>query len=1222
MTISRRSYGLSKGHHTTFFCALLPLVLATTHAEGLHKSNTSSTSLSHDWQKIHKTINSLGLDAKTQPPTTPPTPPTTPPTPPTTPPTTPAAPPTTPAAPPAPTPVPQKMVLAYKAQVGQSKKVTTRVTFTIPDEAGVKHTLDIVYKDTVNYTAVTPEGNITYESKTESLERTADGMKIPVSPEELEGKEITTINASGVLVAYKEEGKKADPEETEADREKDRKRTGRLFHAGQVLFPATAVGPGDKWTIAVQENEKLGVVAAAANFELLAFEDKNGIPSAKIKIDYVETKSDKPVRCTGTVWVERSSGDDVTTENAIDNIPDDVAPPTAKIQAQRESGGPLPNSPTVTPGSTPTVPKEKSIDEVVKDFEKKTGVITLYRKKEQGKDTLYAELTEAQLGKLIMLQTTAASGTGQQIQTGDVIDDFVFKFTKSPDDKIYMTVPNYNIRVDKSKPVAKAFERSFVQESYVQSFKIEAKQAERKSYLIDLSELFRGDFTGVIAAFSGPPMGGIFGLGGPAPMGLDREKTYITDLKNFPENLVVTTQYHFVRGGRPTGGGVLPDSRSAPIKVDFNLAFIPENSGYIPRLADSRIGYFTVDFLDVSDDNLTQFDKHYVTRWDLRKKNPKAALSEPIKPIVFWIDNGTPLEYRKSLQDGILYWNKAFEKVGFKDAIVVKQMPDKPDPKDVEKGLVPTDTADMRFNVCRWVVNSGPNEALAVAYFRNNPITGEMVNASISVGAAWASVAKGERREFVNPEKYLDQVFEDASGITNKKFKTELETAFPNVKDQLNYLRNAKKCKLATMRQSDAWIGYEAMRSAADQAGIPGISSKEYTDQLLKETVAHEMGHILGLRHNFVASTEATMAQLGNASYVNTKGSTASLMDYNPFNIAALGKQSVPFYTPTIGSYDYWAIEYGYTPYNWSKNPQEEKSELAKIARRSNEPGHAYESDETVFAAFDPYVNQYDFSAEPLDYAEKQIGLSEKLLKTIEARTPKSGESFARFRTVFYQLAGLRVRGSATAIGYIGGQRLGTNHRNDPNEKPVLVPVSTAEQKRAIDLIAQNIFAPSAFNYPSRYYQKLGWDAFNELPDENLVRDRFARLQRVFLLTVMSPDTLSKVTNNEFKRPEDALTLPYLFHTVGNNVWAELNTGGSVSSLRRDLQRSHLDVLIALALRGNGTGDAQMLARLALQNYQAKLAHPKNNTDELTRLHYADSLQRIKRALEAKQIAP
>ena len=330
---------------------------------------------------------------------------------------------------------------------------------------------------------------------------------------------------------------------------------------------------------------------------------------------------------------------------------------------------------------------------------------------------------------------------------------------------------------------------------------------------------------------------------------MDRDKTFVGAIKNFPENLVVETNYHFTSSGRGGGGGgiasllgggagdQLADPRSIPFKAVYTVFPLPTENGYVPRLADPRVGYFLTDFQEYNDDSREDVMTRYIYRWDMRKKDPSAALSEPVKPIVFWMDNAIPTEYRDWVKEGLQMWNKAFEKVGIKDAIVVNQMPDNAD----------WDHADMRYNTIRWV--ESPNSGYAVAQFRVNPLTGQILNANITVDANFTRYIKEERRERVNPANFFEE---------------------PSPEAIADALKHPFRCEFGTGMVEQGWFGREAVSAFAQEYGI--VNDKEYLHEYLREVVGHEMGHLMGLRHNFIASTYHTAEELKDAKLLTETG--------------------------------------------------------------------------------------------------------------------------------------------------------------------------------------------------------------------------------------------------------------------------------------------------------------------------------------------------------------
>ncbi len=1070
-----------------------------------------------------------------------------------------------------------KVTLTCKAKTGQVVRFKSEGTLNL-DAGGRKITLDIQETDKVTVSDVTSAGNITMDHELESSEVTVDGRKAP-SPDPAKTKTTITVRPDGSLAAYKYAG--------EAEQGK---LGARIYRASHPVFTDKALGAGDKWSHEFKADPDLNVLAAKADYEVVGFETVGGADTVKIKVAYQETDASPPLTLNGTFWVEKASGGLIVADYDIENVVlgggDQGPAASGHFRDERISGSllgnakPGDNKPGTKPGSEakPEPKKDKTIDETVKDYEKLPGLFTLYRKHEAGRDTIYLEIKEDQLDKLMMMEVTASTGSAGGIVAGNPLNDLVFKFSKVQDDRLLLVTPNISFRADGQKPIARAVQRSFA-DGYLDSYKIEAKQPERKSLLINVSDLFRGDIANFATQIPGYT--------------LDREKTYVASIKSFPENLVVETAYHFTGNGRG-GEDTLADPRSLPFRVVYTLFALPDN-GYRPRLADPRVGYFTTDHQDFTVDGRDDEMVHYILRWQMEKADPKAALSPPKKPIVFWLDNAIPTEYRDAVRDGILYWNKAFLKLGIQDAIVVKQMPDNAD----------WDHADMRYNTIRWVTS--PSSGYAVALFRSNPITGQILNANITVDANLVRYTKLERTHVVDPASYFQDPPFDPNAL------------------------NTRRCEMAAGKMEQAWFGQLAL----EMLNPPGIGLDEltYTQAFLRDVVSHEMGHCLGLRHNFIASTYHTMEELKDPKLLAETGITASVMDYNPFNICAIKNKGVAYWTQTIGPYDIWAIQYGYTPIE-AHTSEGELYKLSAIASRCNEPGHAYQSDE-VADQFDPEVTRFDLGRDPLAYWARTIQISRHLMLHLAEREPKQGESYWRFTQDFNRLLGLYSRGAAVSSRYIGGLYLNRNHRGDPGEKPTLQPVPAEQQKQALHILTTYIFAQNALTLPPSYYGKLTGDPFGGFDISGLlggissqefpVRDQIASVQRAALQRVFSPVVLRRIVNNEYKigDPNKALTLPTVFHTVGGAVWSELDTRQNIPSLRRQLQRTYLDTMIAMVVNptSNAPEDAKMLAWDQLRQLKARIATAQQaRHDEYTRIHLDESLMRISRALEARQV--
>ncbi|MFM7321048.1 MAG: zinc-dependent metalloprotease, partial [Armatimonadota bacterium] len=444
-----------------------------------------------------------------------------------------------------------------------------------------------------------------------------------------------------------------------------------------------------------------------------------------------------------------------------------------------------------------------------------------------------------------------------------------------------------------------------------------------------------------------------------------------------------------------------------------------------------------------------------------------------------------------------------------------------------------------------------------------------------------------------------------------------LERIAPSVPAPLESRHNFVRCTFATGRREAAWFGLEASK-ADPRGGL--ISEKEYVAQFLKETVAHEMGHILGLRHNFAGSAQRTASQLRDPNLARTLGITASLMDYTPFNPFAVGRRDVPWFSPVAGEYDRWAIQYGYTSFAGVADPDAERPFLARIARRSGEPGLAYQTDEAA-DGIDPGITRYDLGSDPLGYWEQTLATSRKLISTLDRRSPAVGETYWDFTRRLMQLLNTTALAGGQVSRYIGGVALGRSHRGDPFAGPVSRPVAGTEQRRALGILDRTLWAPGALSLPARYAGLLTVDpeVFPSAPGEFPVQDWLANIGRSALRRILSGPVLSRVANNaaKFPRGERPFDLPELFASLDSLLWRELASGVSVEPRRRQLQRQHVDLVVEMVIRGGVPEDARMLAWESVERLRGRLRRARSR-DRLTRIHWADLAARVGRALDAR----
>lgn len=828
--------------------------------------------------------------------------------------------------------------------------------------------------------------------------------------------------------------------------------------------------------------------------------------------------------------------------------------------------------------------KPKTIDELTKDFTKMEGLVTLYRQTKDKKDTVYMEIPEGRLEKLMLIQITSGSGMGDTsafVYHGMPINDIAVKFHRVDENKIQLLSPNLGYRGNTAES-KRGIARSFP-DAIMSTFEIAAKQDERKSMLIDVSSFFKsdvGDLSTAVDSFA-----------------LDPSGSRIDTVKDFPENFVVHTVYQLQRKGPANG-----DPKSVPWAVSFNISDLPVDNGYRPRLGDPRVGYFSVAFQDLTDAQ-QGYDPYvnYIQRWNLQKADPSLAVSPPKKPIVFYVDNAVPQEYRDAVRKGILFYNEAFEKIGIKDAIEVRQMPEDAD----------WDIADIRYNVVRWTTGM----PFAIALFRSNPLTGEILNACVNMDAGFASAGSARFDDIIDPGSR-------AARILNPEAN---DSAIPAA------LRDKWSARLCDMQERGRMV--QARGFAAAEVLTPGFTEVDrmnMVNEYITEVVSHEVGHCMGLRHNFAASNQLTMKDLCDPAMVNKYGTTASVMDYTPFNAGAIGRRDVPYFSPRIGTYDFWAIEYGYTPID-AATPEGEIGALRKIASLGSTPGHLYQSDGSA-DDFDPYVVRFDNARQPLDYLTTLSELGPKIQKNAYTRI-RPGDSYYKFTRAWMAGLSSQINNALDASAFIGGGRLSTSFDGDPNGRPGYVPVDAPTQRRALTLMTKMLFSEDSFDISKKDLNKL---TFNPKSPNNEVgaRSRMFPVQQQLalagrggLLLILNADTLSRMKTNEFRAGAagNTLSVAELFHTLDKTVWSEVDSNRPVSDLRRELQRSYLDIMIPMAL-GQARGvpnDARDLAMDNLVSLRHRITVDMPTAkDAYTGAHLRQSLSRINRALEAQTMVP
>ncbi|MDJ0737813.1 MAG: zinc-dependent metalloprotease [Nostocaceae cyanobacterium] len=846
--------------------------------------------------------------------------------------------------------------------------------------------------------------------------------------------------------------------------------------------------------------------------------------------------------------------------------------------------------------------KLEAFEKIIKDTKKQSGLFTLYRNSEKNK--IYLEIKPEQLNKNFLATATLESGIGEKgIYSGIPLQDFLFYFQKV-DNNLNFVVRNVNFRTRDGDPQVRSLARSF-SDSILYTIEIKSIHPTRNTILIDLEKLLLQDVAGLSASLQ------VVG---------SQEGSYFGNAKVFPQNMEIETVLNFSGSGDNTQSALnsLADSRGFTLRVHYSLSQLPQNN-YRPRFADERVGYFITAYQDLSNDDRNDPFVRYINRWHLEKKDPKAAISPPKKPIVFWIDNAVPFQYRDAIKEGVLMWNQAFEIAGFKDAIQVRQMPDN----------ATWEPADIRYNTIRWI--NTVDGYFAMGPSRVNPLTGEILDADILIDSSFVRSLKSNYRQIVQPSQ--KPVRTSLTAWMQNRLLCSKGFATPNSQTKNPFTKllsqMAGKYDLCYGMEAVNQFAFGSLAMSLLQEKPPSSEQmKQYIHQYLKLIIAHEVGHTLGLRHNFRGSTLLSPKQMHNPNVTATQGLVSSVMDYIPPNIAPPGSKQGNFFPTTVGLYDIWAIRYGYTPIK-AASPIAEKPFLNQIAQQSYKPEYSYSTDEDIYD-LDPTANPWDNSNDVLLYSQWQLDNARLMWNRLNQRYPLEGDSFSDVRDRFGTVLGNYFQNVYYTSKYIGGQSFYRVHAGNPQGQLPFQPVPLEQQRQALQTLQKYVFAEDAFNFAPQLLNKLApsrWRHWGMNPKvgrlDYPIHDLVLFFQSSLLQDLLSSDRLSRLKDIELKTEKDkALSLPELFDTLQTGIWTEVlkpkkNKPLVISSLRRGLQREYLDLLSNMVLRKQSVPeDARTLAWYKLRQLNEKL-DGANSKDEYTKAHLLESRDRIKKVLDA-----
>jgi hypothetical protein len=776
---------------------------------------------------------------------------------------------------------------------------------------------------------------------------------------------------------------------------------------------------------------------------------------------------------------------------------------------------------------------------VLKDAETKPGFLTLHKKRE----TLYLEIKEDQLGKPFLGIFSFARGIGSNFLLGGLpLNDRLLEFERVGD-RVLVLEKNSRFVSNGDGAFDKARDLSYGH-SVLASLKIESVHDSSKALLVDFTPFVVSDLTDLSEAMR-------FAIN--KSVRFDKDRSALGSTKNFPENTEVEALLTYSPNDRQNYGlPTVSDDRYIPITVHYSFSKLPENP-MMPRLADERTGYFLTAVKDFTRDTEDHYWRRFINRWRLEKKDPNAALSEPVKPIVFYIDHTIPAKYRPYIKEGIENWNKAFEAAGFKNAILAKDPPaDDPD----------WDPEDVRYSTIRWIVSSEPSFG-AIGPSRVDPRTGEILDADILFEGSIV-----QRRLQVFRRISPDAV---AEGIQ------------PEMKAWPSFLDPRFRCDAPLGIAQGAQLAHVGM--LANGSIPPGAPLPEkFVGEMLIHVTLHEVGHTLGLTHNFRSSTSTPWDKLHDREWTNANGLTSSVMDYATPNISYEPSKQGEYYGVTAGNADLWMIRYGYAP-SGAADVDADHAFARKIADESTKPGHEYSNDADTYPAeaLDPRTNIWDLGDDPLRFGRERAAWVAGLWKDpkLEERILGTSGSYSTLRGTMDDLLGQYGIALGMGIKYIGGQYHQRVVRGQ-NVEP-LTPVPAAKQREAFEFIAQRGFGPDAFKLAPTLLNRLAPDRWNHWGMPNAwgqggarvdydLTEKTLAIQTALVNALTAPKLLARLREGE-SRTAEPFRMGELFDRMTRTLWGEVG-GESTAGLkaldapgtRREVQRVYVDRLATLVV--------------------------------------------------------